>query len=88
MPIYRCNQCSHVSESPTAGTRVRCAQCQTHCSVFETAFYVGKLIERYTAAMREIKALQANDKPESASPAPAPTLATASPAPQPAGTVA
>ena len=90
MPIYRCNQCGHVSESPTAGTQVPCAKCQTPCSVFDTVFYVGKLIERYTTAMREIKALQASDKPESALPppvaTPAPTSIPTSPAP--AGAVA
>lgn len=64
MPVYRCNQCGHVSESPVAGTQVPCAACQAPCSVFDTAFYVSKLIERYTAAVREIKALQAQEKPE------------------------
>lgn len=64
MPVYRCNQCGHISESPTAGLQVACAKCQTNCSVFDTAFYVGKLIERYAAALREIKALQADNKPE------------------------
>lgn len=66
MAIYRCNKCGHISESPTAGTQVPCSKCQSLCSVFDTAFYVGKLIERYTAAMREIKLLQADDKLESA----------------------
>lgn len=74
MPVYRCNQCGHISESPTAGVQVACAKCQTPCSVFDTTFYVGKLIERYTAAMRELKALQAEDKPE---PAEAPQEVTA-----------
>lgn len=71
MPVYRCNQCGHISESPAAGIQVPCAKCQTACSVFDTAFYVGKLIERYTAAMREIKALQADDKAEPAESTPA-----------------
>lgn len=64
MPIYRCNKCGHISESPIAGTQVPCTKCQSLCSVFDTPFYVGKLIERYTAAMREIKALQADEKGE------------------------
>ena len=90
MPVYRCNKCGHVSESPTAGTQVPCAKCQTPCSVFDTVFYVGKLIERYTAAMREIKALQANDEPESASPPPpqVPAPTPTNPAAPPADTVA
>lgn len=62
MPVYRCNQCGHVSESPVAGTQVPCSACQAPCSVFDTAFYVRKLIERYAAAMREVKALQAEER--------------------------
>lgn len=62
MPVYRCNQCGHVSESPVAGTQVPCAVCQAPCSVFDTAFYVRKLIERYAAAVREIKSLKAEDQ--------------------------
>ncbi len=61
MPVYRCNNCGHVSESGVAGTQIPCSICQTPCSVFDTVFYVQKLIERYSAAMREIKALQANE---------------------------
>lgn len=61
MPVYRCNQCGHVSESPVAGTQVACAACQAPCTVYDTAFYISKLIERYAAAMREIKALKAEN---------------------------
>lgn len=62
MPVYRCNQCGHVSESPVAGSQVPCGACQAPCSVFDTAYYVRKLIERYSAAVREIKALKAEDQ--------------------------
>lgn len=62
MPIYRCNKCGHVSESGVAGTQVPCAICQYPCSVFDTVFYVKKLIERYSASVREIKALQADER--------------------------
>lgn len=62
MPVYRCNKCGHISESGVAGTQIPCAKCQNPCAVFDTAFYVGKLIERYAAAMREIKALQTEDQ--------------------------
>ena len=62
MPVYRCNQCGHVSESGVAGTQVACSVCQTPCSVFDTVFYVKKLIERYSAAIREVKALQADER--------------------------
>lgn len=62
MPVYRCNKCGHVSESGVAGTQVACAVCQAPCSVFDTVFYVQKLIECYAAAMREIRALQADER--------------------------
>lgn len=67
MPVYRCNKCGHVSESGVAGTQVPCEVCKSPCSVFDTVFYVRKLIERYAAAMREIKALQADDPQEATS---------------------
>ena len=35
-----------------------CARCGTASTVFGTVFYVEKLLERYFAAMREVKALQ------------------------------
>ncbi len=62
MPIYRCNQCGHISESPIAGVQVPCAACKTTCSVFDTAFYVRKLIERYAAAVRELKLLKTEER--------------------------
>ena len=60
MPIYRCNQCGFISEEATApiGTQMPCARCGTASTVFGTVFYVEKLLERYFAAMREVKALQ------------------------------
>lgn len=65
MPIYRCNQCSFVSEEATApiGTQMPCARCGTPATVFGTVFYVEKLVERYFSALREIKALQQSDTP-------------------------
>lgn len=77
MPVYRCNQCGHISESGVAGTQVPCARCQTPCAVFDTAFYIGKLIERYAAAVREIKALQADDPKGDEADAPPPANASA-----------
>jgi len=68
MPIYRCNRCGHVGESPTAGTQVPCQACSTPVTVFDTVFYVQKLLERYTAAMREIKALKTVEETAAAEP--------------------
>ena len=62
MPIYRCNQCGHVSESPTAGMQVPCARCAQPSNVYDTVFFVQKLLERYSAAHKEIKSLQAQIK--------------------------
>lgn len=74
MPIYRCNQCGLVSEEtaiPPEG-KLPCANCGTSSSVYNTVFYVEKLLERYVAALREIKVLQQ----------PAPALEVASVMPQ------
>ena len=63
MAIYRCSKCSFVCEdlvSPT-GTKVSCAKCGTVNTLFATAFYVEKLVERYLAARRELEALKSED---------------------------
>lgn len=72
MPIYRCNQCSFVSEetSTPVGEKTACGRCGTACTVYGTVFYVEKLVERYFASLREVKALQASDKPEANAVAP------------------
>lgn len=60
MPIYRCNHCGFISEEANAaiGSPMPCARCGTAATVFGTVFYVEKLVERYFAAMRELKALR------------------------------
>lgn len=65
MPIYRCNQCSFVSEDATTpvGGKIACGRCGTPCTVYGTVFYVEKLVERYFSARREVAALQQPDKP-------------------------
>lgn len=67
MPIYRCNKCGHVSESPVAGAPVPCAACQTPTMVYDTVFFVRKLLERYAAAVREVKAMQAENRADTES---------------------
>lgn len=62
MPIYRCNKCGHVSESPMAGVQVACSACQAPSTVYDTPFFVRKLLERYAAALRELKAVQAENR--------------------------
>ncbi len=60
MPIYRCNQCGLITEDLNApvGSKVPCARCAATTTVFDTVYYVEKLIERYTAAGRELNALK------------------------------
>ena len=71
MPIYRCNQCSFVSEETASpiGSKLPCARCGTPSTVYGTVFYVEKLIERYFSALREIKTLQEADSAPEAVPA-------------------
>lgn len=72
MPIYRCNQCGFLSEEANAaiGSSMPCARCGTASTVFGTVFYVEKVLERYFAAMRELKALRQieEETPAGASP--------------------
>lgn len=68
MPLYRCNHCGFISEEASAaiGTQTPCARCGTAATIFGTVFYVEKLLERYFAALREIKALQQGESGEEA----------------------
>ena len=66
MPIYRCNACGLVSEGAAnpVGQKVACGRCGQPSTVYGTVFFVEKLVERYAAAMRELKALRAVDDDE------------------------
>lgn len=68
MPIYRCNQCGHVSESSVAGVQTPCSACQAPTTVYDTVFFVRKLLERYAAALREVKAIQAEARTDAEAP--------------------
>ena len=72
MPIYRCNKCGFIAETVPmlSGSKIPCARCAHPSTVYETVFFAEKLAERYFAALREIEALKAGDKP---APATAPT---------------
>lgn len=58
--IYRCNQCGFIAEetNAVAGSKIPCARCQTPSTVYPTVFYLEKVLERYTAALRELKTLK------------------------------
>jgi hypothetical protein len=63
MTIYRCNKCAFVSENTVVpvgpvGARANCERCNTPSMVFDTIFYVEKLVERYQVALREIDTLK------------------------------
>ncbi len=79
MPIYRCNQCGLITEDLNApvGSKVACARCAAASTVFDTVYYVEKLIERYAAAVREVNALKQANLPAVAPPAPAVLVAVA-----------
>jgi hypothetical protein len=74
MPVYRCNKCRFVSETPEipSSGKIECGRCQNPSTVYQTTFFVEKLTERYFAALREIEGLKAADKPAETSAAPAP----------------
>jgi len=94
MPIYRCNKCGFIAETVPLlpGSKTPCSRCANPSTVYETAFFVEKLTERYFAALREIETLKAADQAASATPGAAPevtatatqTAAAAATAPKPA----
>lgn len=86
MAISRCNQCACLQEQPDGqiGERIACLQCGSPTTVYPTLFFVGKLLEKYFAAQRELIGLrkaagaatpQQADKAEKARPAEAIDLA-------------
>jgi hypothetical protein len=67
MPVYRCNQCGFVSETASIpeGGKIGCGQCTKPTAVYPTKFFVEKLLERHFAALKEIEAFKAAEKPAS-----------------------
>ncbi|MCU0843212.1 MAG: hypothetical protein MUC79_16075, partial [Thiobacillaceae bacterium] len=73
MAIFRCNKCAHLAEvaPDTIGTTINCPQCGTPTTVYDTSFFVRKLLERYFALQTSLKRLQAEaDNQEASEPAP------------------
>jgi hypothetical protein len=81
MPIYRCNKCGFIAETVPLlpGSKIPCARCANPSSVYETVFFAEKLAEKYFAALREIEALKAADKPATSAVATNPSGATPAP---------
>jgi hypothetical protein len=80
MPIYRCSQCALVSEvaiAPEGGT-IPCSRCGTPSPVYETVYYVQRVLDRYFELLREVNALKQAGKTETpAVSAPAPSAHSA-----------
>jgi hypothetical protein len=60
MSVYRCNNCTLVAEevSQPAGIRMPCANCKATVTLFSTAFYITKLVERHQTLSRELETLK------------------------------
>jgi hypothetical protein len=72
MAIYRCNKCGYLSElsSEGVGTSMNCPQCSHPNSVFDTTFFVKKLLEKYFALLASQKRMQAEENSQEASATP------------------
>jgi hypothetical protein len=71
MGIYRCNSCGYLSEvaNDGVGSSIACPKCGRSNTVYDTTFFVRKLLEKYFALRTAHKALQAeldNPQPEQA----------------------
>ncbi|MBR1376027.1 MAG: hypothetical protein IJ566_08080 [Cardiobacteriaceae bacterium] len=59
MTIYRCNHCGSVAETNLApNTTSNCAKCSNEVKIYDAAFYVQSLLQRYFALNKEFKQLQ------------------------------
>lgn len=65
MAVYRCNKCGHleevvVTQAPSEGRL--CSKCQAPVNVYDTAFFIRKLVERYISVSRELQAIKQADE--------------------------
>jgi hypothetical protein len=74
MAISRCKKCGALAEyeRELIGSTQRCAQCATEVDVYDTTYYVRKLLELFLATREELNQLKAVI-------APAPTVTVAQP---------
>ena len=61
MPILRCNQCGHITEvDATANTQIPCPACEApEQRAWDTTLFVRKVLQQYSAVMKEVKELRA-----------------------------
>ena len=74
MAIFRCNKCAHIQEQPDGqvGDTMACPRCKNQAPVYGTLFFIGRLLDKYFDAQRELirlKAPAAVDAPGQATPA-------------------
>ncbi len=84
MAIYRCAKCGFLAEenATPVGEKVACLRCGAPSAVYGTVFYVQKLIERYMAALQDVKALKLQiEQLEAEDQAPAEPVAATAPEP-------
>ena len=60
MAIFRCNKCAHLQEhaDDQIGATIACPRCAHPAQVYPTLFFIGRLLEKYFAAQREIMGLK------------------------------
>jgi hypothetical protein len=70
MAIFRCNKCAHLQEQPDGqtGQSIACLQCGSPALVYPTVFFIGKLLDKYFEARREIVRLKADPAGDSGRP--------------------
>lgn len=71
MAIFRCNKCAYLAEvaADPIGATLNCPQCGHTDRVYDTTFFVKKLLEKYFASLASLKRIQAeadNQEPPAA----------------------
>lgn len=61
MALSRCNKCGLLSEHgrEAVGTQIACPRCATAVPVYDSVFFVGRLLEQFFAQRQELLALRA-----------------------------
>lgn len=70
MSIYRCNQCNHIAElaAESIGSTLKCPKCEYPNAVYDTTFFVGRVLEKFFALQTSLKRMQAEATGKEAAP--------------------